>query len=332
MEDGVYGGFCLDTVQHITNHLADIGEEVKVTFYADGYVADSEEAERFIRQTNEKYGNQDAEVLVGDFILVSDEKNGLETYNCRFEVAYLWEEYLRSGWDRIDTIVDNNLRAAKKVDRSVFSTISDYAAVKDKLILCLRNISRNKFRHRDSLFQKFDDMAMVLYVIVGDDGKGTRLVAPVARKMTLSWGMDDDEILAAAMLNTARVSLPKILVPFMGISGVGVEDEWDFMNPLHPLHKIPATSLGVVVTATPRTDGAVAIFYPGVLERLSEMAEGDYYVVFNGKDEAYIHLPQTVTLKKIQNALLDSNRAFPEDALTNNIYYYDSKRKALRKV
>ena len=332
MEDGVYGGFCLDTVQHITNHLADIGEEVKVTFYADGYVADSEEAERFIRQTNEKYGNQDAEVLVGDFILVSDEKNGLETYNCRFEVAYLWEEYLRSGWDRIDTIVDNNLRAAKKVDRSVFSTISDYAAVKDKLILCLRNISRNKFRHRDSLFQKFDDMAMVLYVIVGDDGKGTRLIAPVARKMTLSWGMNDDDILAAALMNTARLTPPRILVLGLGMKGLCVEDEWDFMDPLSPLHKITSNPLGVLVTATPRTDGSVAVFYPGVLERLSEMAEGDFYVVFSGRDEAHIHLPNTVTLKKVRNVLLDTNRAFPEDMLTNNVYYYNSKQKALKKV
>ena len=104
------------------------------------------------------------------------------------------------------------------------------------------------------------------------------------------------------------------------------------MNPMKPLEKISSSPIGAVLTAIPQSDGAVALFYPGVQERLSEMSGGDYYVVFTAKDEAHIHPARTTTLKKLRELLWDSNHHFPQDMLTANVYYYDAKQKKLKKA
>ena len=330
MDSNSYADFRLDVVQHVEEHLRAAGRDASVRFFADGYTAGSEDEKQFIRQTNDKYGHHGVETLVGDFLLVSSNQ-GAGGYVCRFEVKYLFDEYTREGWDRVDLIVDENIRQGSRVNPSALSALDDYAAVKDKLILCLRNTAKTRVRYRDSVFQKYDDMAMILYAIVSDDGKGNRLIVPVPRETTASWGMEDDDILAAALLNTARVSPARL---YLSYEDMVARDSvrGDFMNPLSPMRRIPDTPMGAVLTAIPNTDGAVALFYPGVMERLSQMAGGDYYVVFTAKDEAHIHLPGKATVKMMRDALRDTNQRFPADMLTVNIFFYDAKQKRLRKV
>ena len=292
---------------------------------------DSPESEEFIRQTNAKYGHSNATSLVGDFILLKSDPQVAGKYFCRFEVRYLYDEFLRGDWSAVDHIVDEHVKHGASIDTSVLSSLENYSLVKDKLILCLRNIVNGKIRFRNSVFQKCNDMAMVLYVIVKDDGKGNRLVAPVPRPSTVPWEMEDDDIFAAALENTARLSPPRMYDGFGEIIA-GDTAKGEFMNALAPVRRIPAGPEGAIISAIPNTDGAVAMFYLGVKERLSVMAGGDYYIVFTGKDEAHIHLPNTVSVKSMRSVLHDSNRHFPEDMLTSNIYLYDSKKRVFRKV
>ena len=331
MEHSSYADFRLEAVQHITQYLHAAGGDQRVQFFGDGYIADSEESKQFIRETNIKYGHPDANTLVGDFILVlpADQK-GLK-YTCRFEVKWLYETYIREGWGKVEQIVDYHLREVKKVNPTVLSSLNDYSKIKDRLILCLRNTEKSVVRYRDSVFQKFGDMAMVLYFIAGEDKNGNRLVASVPRTSTVSWNMKDDDILAAALLNTARLSPPRIYMTYEDTIS-GDPDRGDFMNPLKPLIRITEQSIWTTVTAIPNTDGAIAMFYPGVMERISAMAGGDYFVVFTAKDEAHIHLPGTASVQRMKASLRDVNKQFPQDMLTNSVFYYDSKRKQLKKV
>ena len=59
------------------------------------------------------------------------------------------------------------------------------------------------------------------------------------------------------------------------------------------------------VTTTKQVNGAIAMFYPGVMERIAEMAGGSYYVVFTSIHEAKIHCAGSVDPGMILNTLLE---------------------------
>ena len=319
-------------VPHMAEHLGiDVSQSDRIVFYNDGYHGDTQEDRQFIEGTNDRYGHSGASTLVGDFILVKSPKTETGGYCCRFSVRYLYEEFQINGWERINSIVDENIQGAAKVNVNVLNIMADYEQIKEKLIVCLRNISKAKVRYRDSIFQKIDDMAMILYIIVQDDGCGNRMIAHVPRVAATSWRKTDDEILAEALKNTAILSPPRL---YCSIEDCMTRDRHvgEFMAPTSSIRSIPAGPFAATLTAIPQTDGAVSLYYPGVQERLSVLAGGDYYIVFTGTSEARIHPGGTISPNAMRNALLDTNKRYPEEMLTNNIYFYDSKRKSLKKV
>ena len=324
-----YEVFKGEIIRHLGDHLSIDGENTdRIIFLNDGFCGASPEEKKLIEETNDRYGHQSTK-LVGDFILLKTENYDLGGYICRFEVRYLYDAYKSGGWENVDAIVDANIASASAVDTSALDSMTDYEAVKSRLILCLRNAAKTKVRYRDSVFQRQGDMAMILFIIVSDDGAGNRMIAPVPRQATVSWGKDDDDILVYALENSARLSPPRL---YIGMDDLSNHDKGEFMAPMASPRMIPKTPLAATLTAVPQSDGAVAIYYPGVQERISFLSGGDYFVVPTGKDEVRIHPAGTVTVGQMRRGLRDTNLQFPDTMLTNNIFFYDSKKKMLRMV
>lgn len=88
-----------------------------------------------------------------------------------------------------------------------------------------------------------------------------------------------------------------------------------------------------VVTTTKKLNGAMAMFYPGVKEKLAELFGDSYYVVFTSIHEARIHCKGTVSVERMRWSLQEVNRTFPEDEkLTEKIYFYDKDKKQFEDV
>ena len=338
-----YEKFRLEVVQHIMEnlHLEDLQRIMErlpleekpniLRFYADGYTAEDEKTAELIRDTNTKYHHPESDTLVGDFIILEIPMDKNNSFVCRFEVRYLYDEFTKLGWDSVDYIVKTNILQSLNVHTSVLNNLHNYEVVRDKLLICLRNIEEAKVRYRDKVSQAYGDMVMVLYVVMSD-GKGhDRMISPVNREYFQFWGVDEDEVLAVALQNTAKLSPARLYYTIAEMTKDNTT-AGDFMDPSKPLRKIPRSPHGVTLTASPQSDGAVSLFYPGVMERLAELADGDYYVVLTGKSESHIHPRGTVSLKMLRNALRASNREFPEDKLTDSIFLYDSKKKVLKRL
>ena len=327
-----YEDFCTTLVAHISDHIgSDKSDSERIRLYHEGFQGGTAEEKRFVKETNDRYFRSESKCLQGDFIVLKSrdcENNG---YVCRFDVHYLYGAYQKGGWKKVDTILDENIHSASAVDADILSCLFDYQKVKDKLILCLRNSMRAKVRYRDAVFQKCDDMIMILYIILHDDGNGNRLIAPVPRESTTTWGLNDNEILAQALDNTARLSPPRLYLSFEDIIAKN-RSVGDFMSPFSSMRSIPPGPIAATLTAIPQTDGAVALYYPGVQERIAQLAGGDYYVIFTGKNEARIHPAGSVTVAQMRRGLLDTNRHYPDEMLTVNIYRYDFKGKTLRRI
>ncbi len=111
----------------------------------------------------------------------------------------------------------------------------------------------------------------------------------------------------------------------------GLQDKSaDFMREDYKLPSMQLNS-GYVLTTTRQVNGAVALFYPGVQERLAELFGGSYYIAFTSIHEAQLHAYGTVKPSQVKDCLLDTLNYFPEEeVLTRRVFFYDAKKKCLK--
>ena len=72
-------------------------------------------------------------------------------------------------------------------------------------------------------------------------------------------------------------------------------------------------------------NGAVSLFYPGVMELLFEKIGGPYYAAFIGLDGVVIHSVSQIDARTALESMKDTNTRYnrPEDILSTHIYRYD---------
>ena len=84
-------------------------------------------------------------------------------------------------------------------------------------------------------------------------------------------------------------------------------------------------SIGSCLSTARRTNGAVAIFLPGVAKRLADLMDADFYMVFTSIHEVMIHNEKSADPEELKKVLEDTvnETTPPEDFLTYQIYHYD---------
>ena len=87
-----------------------------------------------------------------------------------------------------------------------------------------------------------------------------------------------------------------------------------------------------VVTTTRQINGAIAMFYPGVQERLAELVGGEYYVAFTATDSAMIHRVGSVSPRELLLRLKHVRSVMPEDFLSKYVYKYNSEKKKIEQM
>jgi hypothetical protein len=81
-----------------------------------------------------------------------------------------------------------------------------------------------------------------------------------------------------------------------------------------------------LVTTSRKTNGAIAMFYPGVKEKLAEMFDDSFYVAFTSIHEAMIHKKGSIDPASIKRNVTETNRIFgPEDTLSDSVFFFDRK-------
>ncbi len=326
-----YNEFKSEVVPHITNLCSERGMYPDVLLMKNGIRPRNPEEKRIIDETNFRYGHPGANCLVGDYLLIIDVPEGKTGYQFRFPIDALYSRYCTGSWEMVDKAVINELQKVETLDHSILRNLTDYSMVKDKLLLCMRNADRFNAKGSGFVFRRIGDMDMVLYVVLNDNKPENRLITPVSKSIAESWGLTEDEVFAVALDNTARISPPRAFYFIDDIIGIN-KNGCDLMSVLTPPRKVPMNPFSLTVSAIPSSDGASAMFYPGVFERLSEMAEGDFFAVFTGKDECHVHRVDGISCDTLKSQLVRMNREYPETVLTQYVYRYDSVKKELKVV
>lgn len=87
------------------------------------------------------------------------------------------------------------------------------------------------------------------------------------------------------------------------------------------------------VTTTAQINGAIAMFYPGVMKRLAELFGDDYYIAFTGTSEARLHKKGTIHPRDILMRIKQMNKTFdPSETLSNKVYLYERANQEMRQM
>lgn len=260
----------------------------------------------------------------GDRLFVKQfESNGV-TEVCALYVGDLYEEYRRGlGMDVIVKDVVKRLQGISRTDIiEKAKMISDYNKIKNYLFIRLINKNKYEADLTDSVYRTIGDIAMVLYVRMGEI-EGYTSSMKVKQHMLEKWDRDRDEVFEAALLNTYFISPPRIYCWEKMLFDTHYEGE-NFMNLLSD-YPIRRGAVGNCLSTVKRTNGAVAVFLPGVASRLADLMQGNLYLVFTSIHEVMIHNEATVDPEDLRHVLIDTIKETTpeEDVLTFHIYHYD---------
>ena len=265
----------------------------------------------------------------GDRLLVKLAEHDDAYEICGIHTKELFREFLNGT--SFDIILDSTVRDIRQLQgqNSYEKTkkIWNYETVKGSLFIRLLNYDDNSKELSNAVYKRIGDIAQVLYMKVSEcDGNimSTKIFKSVVEKwkedgLTLS----EDNILEEALRNTERMYPPRIYRWDQMLFNPVYEGE-EFMSPSTE-EAINQDLIGNCLTTAKKTNGAVAIFYPGVAERFAGVLDSDLYLVFTSVHEVMVHKADGVDAVDLSIILQDTlEEATPkEDFLTRKIYKYE---------
>lgn len=203
--------------------------------------------------------------------------------------------------------------------------LMDYGTAKSRLLVRLINYGRNTDVLRDVVYKTFGDIAFTVCAIVDENEHGITSTK-ILKTMVKKWGKNEDDIFNEAIENTYRISPPRFYtLEKMLLNDIYSGDSFMNSDDTFQLNDHFAENL---LSTTRQTNGAIAVFLPGVAEKISEMLNSDFYMVFTSIHEVMIHSVKSgVNPEDLKNILRDtiSEATLSSDYLTEKIYKYNRK-------
>lgn len=327
-----YKTFTNEVKSHILSNSEQKIEETNYKFYPNGFTSENPEELSFIRNTNIKYNQIESDVLIGDFIeLHTTVEDGGDTI-CRFSVKYLYEEFATNGWERVDEIIRENIKFASSINISeITDKLDQYPLIQDKLFIRPINFTDNRYELKNTVYEQHGDIALVLYVLLYDNEVGIGSMK-VSKEVAALWKKELSEVWANALVNTNVMAPPRMYL-----------SQEEVIDPPYTRGAFMAVNSNVksigklfapIVTTTRKRNGAAAMFYPGVQEKIGKLCGSNYYVAFTSVDDVRIHPENTLPPRRILQSLKDVNKMFnqPADILSRKVFYYDRDKKELQAI
>lgn len=203
-------------------------------------------------------------------------------------------------------------------------TLMNYDTAKNRLFVRLLNCDRNADVLKNVMHKTLGDIALTVCAIV-DDNREDLISTKILKFMVKKWGKTETDIFNEALENTYRATPPRIYKleemifnrEYTGDSFMESCDE----------DVISKDGMGNCLSTTIKTNGAVAVFLPGVAEHLAELLNSDFYMAFTSIHEVMIHNAKKVDPEDLKSVLTDTIRETvpEEDYLTSRIYKYNRR-------
>lgn len=308
----------------------------EMDFLEDGATSSDMKELSVIRETNIKYHKTESDVLIGDYIILYHYE-GKREQMCRFDCGQLYRMYEKGSWAAVWEQFSSSIDSSRKfMELGIIDLIekNEYGPLKDKLFIRPLNFNDHRYELKNHIYRRIGDMVLVLYILASDENDGKRhdvLSVKVPKPSMQAWGISEEEVWENALINTYIMAPPRMYLKPM-----------DLLNP--PYHKgafmalnSDITSLSPLavptVTTTSQINGAIAMFYPGVMKRIAELFGDDYYIAFTGTCEARLHKKGTIQPRNILMRIKQMNKAFdPSETLSNKVYLYETANQEMKQL
>ena len=312
----------------------EVSKGKQVMLFEKGGVFTDEDQITIIRLINLAGHGREDTVVREDMLCVVWKNQGIVSM-LHWSVRPIYERFKKEGWQGVLPPMAAKMNQSGR--RTDDASVENYVPEREHLIIRPLHYPYDREELEDGICWRFGDIALVLYLLLHDNGEEF-LTMKVNRDMAQKWDMTDEGMLTNALLNTCAKMPPRL---YYGTDirfrydkdyGVFMPGEKGKRIAIHPDNKREGLR-GYLLTTTRRLNGAVALFYPGVKERLAELLGGDYYVGFTSIHEAVVYPALHKVLPQMKAAIQRTNIMFDRrEMLTNRVYRYSSSRKELIEV
>lgn len=208
---------------------------------------------------------------------------------------------------------------------AVESLSLEFDDIKDKLVVQLAEVERNKDRLKELAYKPLDNgMVMLAYVVVQEDERGSMRFA-VTKDIAEGQNYDIDKMFETAMKNNEPVLVDTKDVIF---SEVVKEVQNLFDKEIND--KLPDSMYTLTNSST--NLGAASLYYPDVQKRIGDMLQNSYYVLPSSIHEVMI-LPCSVNDNPefLRKMVKEANETVvnPQEVLSDRIFMYDREKERL---
>lgn len=248
------------------------------------------------------------------------------------EAAGLFLLYKRgtSLEDLAEEIRKDRDRKCTRQTVDILKDMDHYELLKDRLIVRAVNYTRETKQLQNTIYRRFGDIALAVYLILRESDYDF-LSAKVHKNMAETWGKKEAEVFENAMINTHILYPPRIYDWLHG-NGKFSYQEGVFMNPLEEI-ALEKGARGNCLTNVKQLNGATALFYPGVAQRIGNLLGEDFYAAFTSIHEAMIHSVSSIDVHIVEESLQSVNKNNEqEEILSLQVYRYSRKENRLAAV
>ena len=246
-------------------------------FYREGYTSEDPKVLEWIIDTNKRYTGEGATWLKKDFLVMNEAAGNGTTVAQRVAIHDLYLDAEKRGFDAAFEEVRKNrdtIKNSKIQDAVNMRGKASYEGIREHLIIRPLNYSLHIDELRGTVYRRIGDVVLVLYQLIGEAGQSL-ISSKISRDELKRWGMDGqaDSVIDEALANTAR------LFPASTYNH-RTNEEIDLLAAEFSREDIALEGKTIVISTFKVTNGAAALFYPGVVAKMMKVMGGAFWAVF----------------------------------------------------
>ena len=256
-----------------------------------------------------------------DRLFVEAFENSSGKQLCGIDVKDLYERCMEgSSMESISYSVQDEIEKIKTVGMLEGEMTPDsYQKIRKYLFVKPLNKKAHSLELEDAVHKDVGDIACVVYMMLSNTNE--YFCVKIKNQHLKQWKMTKEAVMEEALKNTCQMAPPLICT--------NDENKWrgSFMeNGAFCLSKSDKV-MGVQLCTNAKENGAVSVFFPGVLQRLAQLMESDLYILFTSRNESSIYSVNESNLEDIKDELhiMETdydNGIWYEDSLSEELYYY----------
>ena len=213
-----------------------------------------------------------------DRLFVEAFENSSGKQLCGIDVKDLYERCMEgSSMESISYSVQDEIEKLKTVGMLEGEMTPDsYQKIRKYLFVKPLNKKAHSLELEDAVHKDVGDIACVVYMMLSNTNE--YFCVKIKNQHLKQWKMTKEAVMEEALKNTCQMTPPFIYTNGKNKSGGSFMDNGAFC--LSKSDKV----MGVQLCTNAKENGAVSVFFPGVLQRLAQLMESDLYILFTSRN------------------------------------------------